>query len=287
MAYKVIYTADLHGNLEQYKKLINYSNKINAEGIIIGGDIAPKDETEDYIGNQRDFLQNKLPQILKLMKSGRLYLMMGNDDCACNLDVLEKSEHLYKLIHKKRLPLTEDFDIVGYSYVPITPFLIKDWEKYDLSNIPKNSKQDYENRKRINYNFNGVKSTKNRWERFSFAEEMEKSDSIQKDLSRKLFTKKPDKTVYVIHSPPDKTNLDQVKGRRHVGSMAIREFIEKFQPYLTLHAHIHETVDISGNFKDKIMNTLCMSCGNYNTGENLALLEFDLYNLEGVRRRVI
>ena len=198
MAYKVVYTADLHGNLKQYQKLINYSNKVNADTIIIGGDIAPKHETEDYIENQRNFLQNKLPQTLKLMKSGRLYLMMGNDDCSCNLDILKKSDpDLYSIIDRKRLKLNENFEIVGYPYVPITPFAIKDWEKHDLSNVPKNLKQDYENRKRINYILNGAKSTRRGWKRFSFVEEMEKSDSIQKDLSKKLFTINPERTIYV------------------------------------------------------------------------------------------
>ena len=69
--------------------------------------------------------------------------------------------------------------------------------------------------------------------------------------------------------------------------MAVRLFIEKEQPYLTLHGHIHETVDISGTFKHNIQNTLCLTSGNHNVGEQLAVLVFDLYNPRDVRRIII
>ena len=69
---------------------------------------------------------------------------MGNDDCSSNLSILEKHDSsLFKIIHEKRLKLTDDFDIVGYSYVPITPFGLKDWAKYDLSKVPLNLETDY------------------------------------------------------------------------------------------------------------------------------------------------
>ncbi|HDD46153.1 MAG TPA: metallophosphoesterase [Candidatus Aenigmarchaeota archaeon] len=45
--------------------------------------------------------------------------------------------------------------------------------------------------------------------------------------------------VLVVHAPPYNTKLDTVKGK-HVGSKAIRIFIEKAKPRLVLTAHIHE-----------------------------------------------
>jgi len=38
------------------------------------------------------------------------------------------------------------------------------------------------------------------------------------------------------------TALDITGNDMHVGSFAVRQFIEKYQPHLTLHGHIHETV---------------------------------------------
>jgi len=293
MTYKILYTSDIHGNEIQYSKLIEFSKKTSLDAIIIGGDIAPKGfSIENFINSQREFFKNKfLKLMIKLKNSSpnsKIFLMMGNDDCAVNLDVLKLGDpKLYKIIHNKRIKLTKDFDIVGYSYVPITPFGIKDWEKYDLSKFPKNLKNIYSNRKKLNYRLDGKKSTKYGWKPFLFTSKIESLDSIQKDLSKNLFTKKPDKTVYVFHSPPDDTNLDQIGENFHVGSIAIKSFIEYNQPYLTLHGHIHETVDVSGNFKDKIGKTLCFSSGNCDTQNQLSILLFDLYNSHEVERIII
>jgi len=185
--------------------------------------------------------------------------------------------------------LTEDFDIVGYSFVPITPFGIKDWEKYDFSDPPRNFEAEYLIRKKTNYRLEAKKSTKDGWEDFSFTPAIEKNDSIQKDLRCELFLKSPERTIYVFHCPPNNTNLDitsplSLSGKMHVGSMALRLFIEKYQPYLTLHGHIHETVEMSGNFKDKIGNTLCLASGNHNVGDKLAVLVFEIDKAEEVKR---
>ncbi len=291
MQHKVLYTSDIHGNEVQYSKLIQYAIKISADTIIIGGDIASKGGSlEDYIENQRNFLEYRLPEIICPLKNylpnSHLFLMMGNDDCAINMDRLEKSK-LFKVIHNKRIKLTEDFEIIGYSFVPITPFGIKDWEKYDLSKIPATLKEEYGKRKLTNYRLDGFKSTKSGWRKFRFDSKVEMEDSIQNDLSSETFSKNPHKTMYVIHTPPDNTHLDIILNRNHVGSMAVRLFIEEKQPYLTLHGHIHETVDMSGTFKHTIKNTLCLTSGNHNVGEQLAVLVFDLYNSQNARRIII
>jgi len=295
---KVLYTSDIHGNEVQYKKLINYAVKITADFVIIGGDIAPKDFSRDnFVIGQREFLQKRLPQLLSVLKdklpNSKLFLMMGNDDCIANMDILEKgSGDLYHLIHNKRIELTDSFDLVGYSYVPITPFGMKDWQKYDFSKVPKNLEVEYLERKRSNYRLKGKNSTRDGWENFIFTPEMEKVDSIQKDLAKGLFLKNPDKTIYVIHTPPSNTNLDitspgALSRGAHVGSMAVRLFIEKHQPFLTLHGHIHETVQLSAEFKHKIGNTLCLTSGNHNIGDNLKMLVFELDKPQNVKRIII
>lgn len=231
-------------------------------------------------------LKTKLPNT-------KLFLMMGNDDCMDNMDVLEEYDNdVYYIIHNKRIKLTDDFDLVGYSFVPITPFGIKDWEKHDFSNVPANLEADYSARKISNYRFSGLKSKVGVWEEFDFTSAIEKEDSIQEDLERDLFLKNPNKTIYVVHCPPNNTNLDITSplaksGEAHVGSMALRLFIEKHQPYLTLHGHIHETVEMSGDFKDKIGNTLCLASGNHDVGNKLAVLVFEINKIHEVKRVII
>lgn len=53
---KIIYTSDIHGNEEQYKKLIEFAIESSASAVIIGGDLAPKDDPTDYMGSQEKVL---------------------------------------------------------------------------------------------------------------------------------------------------------------------------------------------------------------------------------------
>jgi len=47
--------------------------------------------------------------------------------------------------------------------------------------------------------------------------------------------------ILVAHAPPLKTELDKLPNGVHVGSSAVRNFIEKVQPDLCLTGHIHES----------------------------------------------
>ncbi|MDP2944572.1 MAG: metallophosphoesterase [bacterium] len=290
---KILYTSDIHGNKIQYQKLVDYALKIKPDFVIIGGDLAPKDFSRDaFINGQRNFFENDLPKLLLPLKIGlpnlKLFLMMGNDDCSVNMNTLNKHDRsLYYIAHNKRIKLINNFDIVGYSYVPITPFGIKDWEKYDFSDVPLDLKAEYLKRKRQNYRLAAKKSAANGWEEFTFTPEIEKNDSIQKDLAKEIFLKNLKKTIFVMHCPPNNTALDILSTGAHIGSLAIKLFIDKYQPYLTLHGHIHETVEMSGEFKHKIGDTLCLTSGNHNLGEDLAVLVFEIGKEKEIQRIII
>jgi Icc-related predicted phosphoesterase len=305
MKYKILYTADLHGNEEQFQKLANYSKKESSDAVIIGGDIAPKNfSTDNHIKEQRDFLEKKLPYFLDpISAKSRLFLIMGNDDYSCNLDVLKKQEKigLFELIHNKRRKIGKSItknllnpimgkkmgklDLVGYNFVSITRFSLKDWEKYDLSDVPEKYVRDYEELKK-EYILHGIKSTKQGLREFNFPDRVEETDSIQKDLFTDFFTKNVKNTVYVIHCPPYGTKLDKTL-RGSVGSIAVRQFIEKYEPYLTLHGHVHETVKLTGRYTEEIGKTVCISAGNSDRTKELAVIVFDLYNPREAERKII
>ena len=212
---------------------------------------------------------------------------MGNDDCASNMEVLQKGDpEFYKIIHAKRVQLAQNLEIIGYSFVPITPFGIKDWEKFDLTKVPEALAERYAKRKNSNYNLQGYKSKKLNFEEFTFTS-TDETDSIQKDLSEKIYSENAEKTIYVIHTPPDNTNLDQIAFHQHVGSFAIRQFIEQHQPHITLHGHIHETVQVSGEFRERIGKTHSFASGNHNIGPELAIVIFDAHQPESAKRFII
>jgi Icc-related predicted phosphoesterase len=48
------------------------------------------------------------------------------------------------------------------------------------------------------------------------------------------------KFILVVHDPPRDTKVDLIEEGKHVGSPAIRRFIERKKPLLAISAHIHE-----------------------------------------------
>ena len=57
----------------------------------------------------------------------------------------------------------------------------------------------------------------------------------------KMRKKTGDDFILILHNPPKNTKLDKTAGGEHVGSPAIRGFIERSQPKLVISAHIHES----------------------------------------------
>ena len=76
-------------------------------------------------------------------------------------------------------------------------------------------------------------------------------------------------SIWVVHTPPLGGGLDTVGGddaagiRRgeHVGSKAVSQAIERLQPILTLHGHIHEAPAVSGRWIERIGETVAVNPG--------------------------
>ena len=139
MTHKVIFTADLAGDMKQYEALFSLAHDTNADSVILGGDLAPGIEDQNGIINQRRFFTQELFPLARQFKSSHpntnLYAIMGNDDCAANVNILASNDSPLIYIHGKRVPFASGFELYGYSYVPLTPFGLKDWEKFDA--VPK------------------------------------------------------------------------------------------------------------------------------------------------------
>lgn len=67
--------------------------------------------------------------------------------------------------------------------------------------------------------------------------------------------------VLVTHAPPLNTACDRLDNGMHVGSPAIRAFIEKHQPALCLCGHIHES-----RGQDRIGATVVINPGQFGNG---------------------
>jgi len=260
MTFNLIYTADLHGNEAFYKRLLKKTEDENPDAVVIGGDLCPKGD----IQAQKIFLEKFMIPLFKQFKQRnkniKIYLIMGNDDFRINLEILEKTKKnkILKSIHKKSIKLNKNLNIAGYSFVNPTPFRLKDWEKPDFDNDKMPGQLFLEE----------IRSIEREW------------GTIEKDLKKLKKLSNPKRTIYVIHAPPFNTKLDIITTGAHVGSKAIRQFIEKEQPLLTLHGHIHESPKMSGSWQDKIGKTICINVGSSYPEDklNCVMIDFDYLN---------
>ncbi|MBD3387633.1 MAG: hypothetical protein GF416_01165 [Candidatus Altiarchaeales archaeon] len=86
------------------------------------------------------------------------------------------------------------------------------------------------------------------------------------------------KVIVMSHFPPKDTRCDQISDGTHVGSTALREYIEEKQPNLVLCSHIHE----SGGSEDKIGDSRIFNLGRISEGRAYILeagdaIEFGFY----------
>jgi Icc-related predicted phosphoesterase len=98
--------------------------------------------------------------------------------------------------------------------------------------------------------------------------------SIEQEL-RRLPVADPPHTVAVVHAPPFDTRCDVLFDGRHIGSKALRSWIEKNQPCFSLHGHIHESPKLSRSFFDRIGATTVINPGCDHTHPHLVFIDLD------------
>jgi Icc-related predicted phosphoesterase len=121
------------------------------------------------------------------------------------------------------------------------------------------------------------------WDTYREEDEPQLAERIEKMASQ--VTAPPEYTIFSLHCPPYGTGLDDapeltaemdLKDAGHavkpVGSTAVREAIERYQPALGLHGHIHEARGTK-----RLGRTLCINPGSsYEQGQLLgAVIDID------------
>ncbi len=277
---KCFFVSDLHGHFDRYEKLFRQIEEDKPDAVFFGGDLLPHafKKLENYDDFTTDFLFPQLHQLKKVLKEKypQVFLILGNDDTRCEEEIFqeESKKGLFHYINQKKNYLN-DYPVFGYSFVPPTPFQLKDWEKYDVSRYvdpgcihPTEGSRTIETNEDIEY------------------------ATIKNDLE--ILTENEDlsNAIFLFHSPPYKTNLDRaaldgimvehVPLDVNVGSIAIKRFIEDKQPLVTLHGHIHESTRLTGYWQQQFGKTISLNAAH--DGPELALIKFDLENPEKAER---
>lgn len=249
------FTSDLHGQGALYEQVVAWSAEHRPEAVILGGDLAPHATGAPGVRHQRLFLEGFLVEFARRVQEAspgvRLLLLMGNDDWAANHDVLDRHDGtLWHTLHE-RVVEVGGRAVAGCSWVPITPFTIKDWERWE------------DGRDESPVRLAGWRSEPGGAVREHAFNPSDRSPTIAEALGDLAVLSPAEDTVYVLHSPPRDTACDTMAGGAHVGSRASRAFVEARQPRLVLSGHIHEAPRVSGAWRDRIGETTVVNPGQF------------------------
>ena len=283
-----LFASDLHGRITRYEALLQAIEARRPRAVFLGGDLLPAfgmtlaDTAAPGDDFQRDFLGVRLAALRQRLGADypRVFVVLGNDDPRseeAGLQALETAG-LLSYVHGRCLRL-DDHAVYGYACVPPTPFTLKDWERYDVSRyVPPGSVSPEEGQRSV-----------------PVEPQIIRHGTIQEDLTQLAGDADLARAILILHSPPYDTALDRaaLDGKCvehvpldvHVGSIAIRRFIEARQPLLTLHGHVHESARLTGTWRQRLGRTWMFSAAH--DGPQLALVSFVLENLDAAQRELL
>lgn len=273
---RCFFVSDLHGRPERYRQLFARIVDEKPAAAFLGGDLLPSGvaagglfdgESGDFI---HDFLVTELERIRTTLggEYPRTFLILGNDDGRAVEDAVRAVETrgLWEYVHERRAAF-KAYDVYGYCCVPSTPFLNKDWERYDVSR----------------HVDPGCVAPEDGYRSAPALARARGNSTIREELEELANGIALDRAIFLFHAPPYGTNLDRaaLDGKMidfapldvHVGSIAIRRFIEERGPRVTLHGHVHESARLTGCWSERIGETYCLSAAH--DGPQLALIRFD------------
>jgi Icc-related predicted phosphoesterase len=270
------FASDLHGHPGRYRALFDAVAAEDPDALLLGGDLLPSGAfarthaaslPDDFVG---DFLAPELGALRAQLgaRYPQVFLILGNDDPRRVEPQLERFEAagLWRYLHG-RSAACNGFTIWGYACVPPTPFGLKDWERYDVSRGVDP----------------GCVSPEEGWRSVAVDPSEVRFGTIARDLARLCGHADLSRSVFLLHTPPYRTALDRaaLDGRQvegvpldpHIGSIAVRRFIEARSPRITLHGHVHESPRLTGSWRDRLGATHLFSGAH--DGPELALVRFD------------
>jgi Icc-related predicted phosphoesterase len=283
-----LFASDLHGRIDRYEKLFAAIEERCPSAVFLGGDlfpfpfaaldtreVVPADFARDYLAVRFEELRRRAEE-----RYPNVFVILGNDDPrADEAAIIEgDAKGLWRYCHEGKCDFGS-YVVFGYAYVPPTPFQLKDWERYDVSRyVPPGGVSPEQGRRSVGVD---VRATRNA--------------TIKDDLERLTHEAPMEHAVLLFHTPPHETRLDRAAsdGKAvdhvpldlHVGSIAVRRFIEARQPLLTLHGHIHESARLTGAWRDRIGRTYAFSGAH--DGPELALVSFELTDLDSATRELL
>lgn len=294
---RLLFTSDLHGSEQVFKKFINAGKHFKVDALIIGGDLAGKAlvpfiRTQDKMRvNGREVSLNEAEKIKQdLTAKGIYYVEISPEEYQEIMADSRKLEDKFKDAMLRTLRSWAEIADTRLRDTGIKVYfnLGNDDPEYlydalrESERMLRTEDSVVELGKHEMVSYGVVNPTP--WNTPREAEEDTIYNEIMRDINK---VSRPESSILNLHAPPHDTNLDNapkltedlrpvIRGGevevQHVGSRSVRRVIEEVQPLIGLHGHIHE----SRGF-DSIGKTVVLNPGSeYNQG----ILHYALIILE-------
>ena len=309
---RLFFATDIHGSDVCWRKFLNSGKHYEADIVILGGDMTGKalvpvvDEGSGrrhaVLLEQRHDLsgEDEVERFEQMVRRRGYYPFRTTPDEVRELDADEAKAT--GLFHRLMLERVEEWIALADERLAdqgIRCFVCPgNDDQFEVDEIVRNAKHVELAEGRV-VEIDGFQlastgwSNPTPWNTFREEEEPQLSERIERVVSQ--VTAPPERTIFSLHCPPYGSGLDEAPeldaqmrlkhaGRAPVpvGSKAVREAIERHQPALSLHGHIHEC---RGN--TRIGKTLCINPGSsYEQGELLGAV-VDLEGGKKVKRFVL
>ncbi len=269
---KLLYCSDLHGSEAHYARLVDLALDRRPSVLVLGGDLLPDDSALDpaRMGHgQPEFVHRQFRQFAATLRESRdlrsVLVIFGNHDWRSSASAMRElaDDGLVTILDHTKAVEIDGLSFLGYSYTPPTPWFVKDFERLDQASDQPPL-------------LGGA-----RWdERFSRSSAHSAdhlfagATTIADDMAELKVPAGP--WVFVAHAPPFGSDLDRTQGQKALGSRAIRAAIEKYQPVLSLHGHIHESPEVTGEFRQNINKTVAINPGQRRCALDYAEIQIDV-----------
>ena len=287
--HRLFFVTDIHGSDRCFRKFINAAKFYKAQTLILGGDITGKVMIPivnqgngrwiaDYLGESKEFnKEDKVTEFGKNLAEGGIYTI-----------TVSKSEYEEMQAKKERVDKAFSESIRGSleRWLELASVRLKETGARCYISVGNDDDLVVDEilsevtgniifceEKIVNIDGHEMISfgTSNRtpWNSPREADEPVLKAKLEEMASR---LEKPEKSIFSIHVPPIDSGIDAapmvdenfkpvMKGGHPVmiaaGSSAVREVLEKYQPLVGLHGHIHESRGIY-----KLGRTTCINPGS-------------------------
>jgi Icc-related predicted phosphoesterase len=277
--------SDVHGSTRCFRKLLNAAKHYDANALVLAGDLTGKLVVPiEHLGNgthRSRFL-------------GIEHLLNGDEELAAHEKVIEDAgSYAHRVEPDELVQLSGDEAAVDRIFHDLVLARMKAWldlaeERLEPAGVPLFAIPGNDDFPEIDALFEGRSSVRyidGRVERLADGREIAglgvsnitpwhaPRDLAEDEIARRLDSlelEDPERAVLAIHVPPKGTSIDVAveldedlrptgsgTTKVHVGSSAVRDYVERVQPLLTLHGHIHESQGV-----DHVGRTPCMNPGS-------------------------